>query len=197
MNRSFSSSPRALSFLRSKLSAGLALTALAAFGFVLAERHLHAAAALPVAAVAASDNAVPTTGQKYTLKLHHLHTGEDLEVVYRIGDTYIPSAIAKLNHFLRDHRTQDESHYDPREFDLLHSIAATLGKKEIDIVCGYPRRFYKPAAPDRSELPGRRRGLLSGQPVCARRCRPSPPVDLRRPRGQLSSGQRDPAPPSN
>jgi len=76
---------------------------------------------------------------KYELRLHHLHTGESLDVVYRVGDTYIPAAMAELNHFLRDHRTQDASHYDPREFDLLHSIMAKLGKPngEIDIVCGY------------------------------------------------------------
>ncbi len=92
---------------------------------------------LPAPAAVATTDVVPATGEKYELKLHHLHTGEDLDVVYRVGNTYIPSAIAKLNHFLRDHRTQEESHYDPREFDLLHSIVNTLGKKEIDIVCGY------------------------------------------------------------
>ncbi len=61
--------------------------------------------------------------QRYELHLHHLHTGEDLDVVYRVGDQYIPGAIAQLNHFLRDHRTEDVSHYDPREFDVLHSVA--------------------------------------------------------------------------
>ncbi len=80
---------------------------------------------------------MPNSGQKYELNLHHLHTGESLNIVYRIGNTYLPSAMNKLNHFLRDHRTDDESRYDPREFDLLHSIADKLGKKEIDIVCGY------------------------------------------------------------
>ena len=82
---------------------------------------------------------VHLTGQPYELRLHHLHTGEDIDVVYRIGDTYIPSAIAQLNHFLRDHRTQDVSHYDPREFDVLHSVLATLGRQNsvIDVVCGY------------------------------------------------------------
>jgi uncharacterized protein YcbK (DUF882 family) len=78
-------------------------------------------------------------GKVYSLHLHHLHTGESLDVVYRIGDTYIPEAIAQLNHFLRDHRTDDASHYDPKEFDLLHGIMARLGKPNgiIDIVCGY------------------------------------------------------------
>ncbi|WP_263373279.1 DUF882 domain-containing protein [Granulicella aggregans] len=78
-------------------------------------------------------------GKVYSLHLHHLHTGESLDVVYRIGDTYIPEALAQLNHFLRDHRTDDASHYDVKEFDLLHSIMARLGKPNgiIDIVCGY------------------------------------------------------------
>jgi uncharacterized protein YcbK (DUF882 family) len=78
-------------------------------------------------------------GQQYRLNLHHLHTGESLSVVYRVGDTYIPSAMAELNHFLRDHRTQEQSHYDPAEFDLLHNVLSRLGKPaaEIDVVCGY------------------------------------------------------------
>lgn len=78
-------------------------------------------------------------GGQYRLRLHHLHTGEDLDVVYRVGDTYLPDALAKLNHFLRDHRTQTEGHYDPKEFDLLHSLMEKLGRPNgvIDIVCGY------------------------------------------------------------
>jgi uncharacterized protein YcbK (DUF882 family) len=81
-----------------------------------------------------------TTGvQEYHLRLHHLHTGEDIDIVYRIGDIYIPAALEKLNYFLRDHRTQTESNYDPKEFDLLHALMAKLGRPDgvIDIVCGY------------------------------------------------------------
>ncbi len=78
-------------------------------------------------------------GQKFSLHLHHLHTGESLDVVYKVGNNYVPGAIDKLNHFLRDHRTNDVSHYDVKEFDLLHSVMTRLGKPEgvIDIVCGY------------------------------------------------------------
>lgn len=76
---------------------------------------------------------------RYALRMHHTHTNEDIDVVYRIGNRYIPSAIARLNYFLRDSRTADVSHYDPREFDLLHSVLARLGRPNgmIDIVCGY------------------------------------------------------------
>ena len=78
-------------------------------------------------------------GERYVLHLHHLHTGESLDVVYKIGDKYVPEAIAKLDYFLRDHRTNDVSHYDPKEFDLLHSVLSKLGKPgaTIDVVCGY------------------------------------------------------------
>lgn len=78
-------------------------------------------------------------GQRYTLHLHHLHTGESLDVVYRVGNFYLPDAMEKLNLFLRDHRTQAEADYDPKEFDLLHSLMMSLGRTNgvIDIVCGY------------------------------------------------------------
>ena len=78
-------------------------------------------------------------GQKFVLHMHHLHTGETLDVVYRVGNSYVPGAIDKLNYFLRDHRTNDVSHYDVKEFDLLHSVMAKLGRPNgvIDIVCGY------------------------------------------------------------
>ena len=77
--------------------------------------------------------------ERFTLHLHHLHTGETLDIVYRVGGSYVPGAIDKLNYFLRDHRTNDVSHYDPKEFDLLHSVMSKLGKPEavIDVVCGY------------------------------------------------------------
>lgn len=87
----------------------------------------------------AAETALPTTGQRYELKLYHLHTGESLDIIYRIGDTYIPSALDQLNHFLRDHRTEDVKDYDPSEFDLLHNLLTRLHRPNatIDIVCGY------------------------------------------------------------
>lgn len=75
----------------------------------------------------------------YRLHLYHLHTGEHLDVVYRIGDRYLPERVAELNHFLRDHRTGDIKDYDLKEFDLLHDLLIKLDHPdaEIDIVCGY------------------------------------------------------------
>ena len=71
---------------------------------------------------------VPEDGKPYQLKMTNLHTGESLDIVYRIGNTYLPEALEKLNYFLRDHNTQDVSNYDPKEFDVLHAIMARLDK---------------------------------------------------------------------
>ena len=89
----------------------------------------------------ASDDGTSTAGaaKRFVLHLHHLHTGETLDVVYRVGDNYVRGAIEKLNYFLRDHRTNDVSHYDVKEFDLLHSVMNKLGRPDgvIDIDCVY------------------------------------------------------------
>lgn len=83
--------------------------------------------------------ASPTLLKNFSLKLHHLHTGESISVAYKQGGQYLSDGVADLNRFLRDHRTQDTADYDPREFDLLHALLVKLGRPNatIDIVCGY------------------------------------------------------------
>ena len=73
------------------------------------------------------------------LRLYHTHTGEHLDVVYRRGRSYIPEALSKLDHFLRDHRTGEVHHFDPRIFDVLSDATKAVGRPdaEIYIICGY------------------------------------------------------------
>ncbi len=77
--------------------------------------------------------------REYRLRFCHTHTGERLDVVYRRGDQYIPEVLDELDHFLRDHRTGDVRQFDPRLFDLLYDLTASLGDSggEIDVICGY------------------------------------------------------------
>jgi uncharacterized protein YcbK (DUF882 family) len=87
-----------------------------------------------------ADSEIPTEGKKYSLRLAAMHTGESINIVYRVGDTYIPTALEQLNRFLRDHRTDEVTNYDPKEFDLLYNLMTRLGKSSsgvVDIVCGY------------------------------------------------------------
>ncbi len=120
--------------------------ALAAAGLITVMAGTASASGMPMSGVmgargmaSAANLGAGALNKRYMLHLHHTHTGEDLDIVYRVGDTYLPEAIDKLNYFLRDHRTQDVADYDPQEFDLLHSLMTRLRKPGgvIDIVCGY------------------------------------------------------------
>lgn len=75
----------------------------------------------------------------HLLQLYNTHTAERISIVYRRGDQYIPDALTKLDNFLRDHRTGDVRHFDPRLYDILSDLTASVGHPggEIDIVCGY------------------------------------------------------------
>jgi uncharacterized protein YcbK (DUF882 family) len=90
---------------------------------------------------AAEPQVLPVSNSPYRLNLFHTHTGERLNIVYRDGEGqgYDQDSLARLNHYLRDHRTGEVHEYDPRIFDLLHDLMASLGNPnlEIDVVCGY------------------------------------------------------------
>ena len=79
-----------------------------------------------------------SAAHEYRLRFYHTHTGERLDVVYRRGDQYI-GALEELDHHLRDHRTGEMRHFDPRLFDLLYNLTGSLGDSggEIHVVCGY------------------------------------------------------------
>jgi len=75
----------------------------------------------------------------YRLHFVHTHTGEHLNIVYRDDAGYDQESLARLNRYLRDHRTGEIHEYDPRVFDLLHDLTTALGNPnlEINVVCGY------------------------------------------------------------
>lgn len=75
----------------------------------------------------------------YELRLFETHRDRSIDIVYRRGSTYIPSALDRLDHFLRDHLNGDTYPMNPRLFDLLHAIEVKLGKPNavIDVICGY------------------------------------------------------------
>jgi uncharacterized protein YcbK (DUF882 family) len=80
-----------------------------------------------------------TMAVDHSLLLYNIHTNEKIDIVYRRGDQYIQSALAKLDYFLRDHNTNEVRHFDPRLYDILSDLTASVGHPggEIDIVCGY------------------------------------------------------------
>jgi uncharacterized protein YcbK (DUF882 family) len=93
----------------------------------------------PVAAPSANKVDTSSAPEIHRLRFYHTHTNERLEIVYRRGDAYVPEAIAQLEHFLRDHRTGEIHHFDPRLFDVLSDLLVSVHDPdgEIDVVCGY------------------------------------------------------------
>jgi len=88
---------------------------------------------------AASSQQLSNESRDHLLLLYNTHTAERIEIVYRHDDQYIAGALAKLDYFLRDHRTGDVRHFDPRLYDILSDLTSSIGRPagEIDIVCGY------------------------------------------------------------
>jgi uncharacterized protein YcbK (DUF882 family) len=75
----------------------------------------------------------PTPEPEFRLRLFHTHTQQHLDLVYRVGDRYLPDALNTLNHFLADFRTGTLKPFDPRLFDLLHDLTEEVGRPETEI----------------------------------------------------------------
>ncbi len=72
------------------------------------------------------------------LKLRHLHTDERLDVVYHAGGRYVPSALLRIDHFMRDWREDQAIKIDHRVIDFLFAVQLELGVfGECQILCGY------------------------------------------------------------
>lgn len=77
-------------------------------------------------------------GETRTISMVHQHTKESITITYMQNGRYVPSAMKKLNYFLRDWRRKEVITIDPKTIDLIWELHADLGsRKPIHIVCGY------------------------------------------------------------
>ena len=73
-----------------------------------------------------------------TLSFHHTHSGEDLTVTFKRNGRYDADALKKINHFLRDWRSQDSTTMDPHLFDILWEVYRDVDAKQpIQIISAY------------------------------------------------------------
>ncbi len=73
-----------------------------------------------------------------TLSFHHTHSNEDLTVTFKRDGRYDEEALKKLNHFLRDWRSQDQTTMDRHLFDILWEVYRDVdGRKPIQIISAY------------------------------------------------------------
>jgi uncharacterized protein YcbK (DUF882 family) len=72
------------------------------------------------------------------LAFHNTHTGENLNVVYRIGNDYIPESLAEIDQVLRDHRNNEVYPMRPDLLDLLHTLKVTMETSVgFHVISGY------------------------------------------------------------
>lgn len=72
------------------------------------------------------------------LRLYHIHTGESLTITYKRDGRYIPSAMARLDYFLRDWRTNGFVSMSGETIDLMWELHEELGSTQpINIICGF------------------------------------------------------------
>lgn len=77
-------------------------------------------------------------GDTRTLSFHHTHSGEDLTVTFKRSGRYDDEGLKKLNHFLRDWRSQDSTTMDRHLFDILWEVYRDVdGKQPIQIISAY------------------------------------------------------------
>lgn len=97
-----------------------------------------AAAGIVLSAASPALAALPARTGARSLAFDHTHTREKLRIVYAVGDTYIPEALKKLNHILRDHYSGQICRMDPKLFDYLYRLRQTLGTDApFQVISGY------------------------------------------------------------
>jgi len=101
-------------------------------------RHSARLAMVGAAGTLAAGRVLASSPEVRSLALDHTHTGERLALVYAEGNRYVPEALNKLNHFLRDHYSGDVGVIDPQLFDLLHRMTTALGARQsFQVISGY------------------------------------------------------------
>jgi uncharacterized protein YcbK (DUF882 family) len=91
----------------------------------------------PAPAAAAAARTAPAAATR-ALSFVHTHTAEKLSIEYCCNGQYQPAALEKLNHLLRDFRTNQMKPIDPKLFDLLHELATEVGTEApFHIISGY------------------------------------------------------------
>ncbi|CAN5494161.1 DUF882 domain-containing protein [soil metagenome] len=96
------------------------------------------ASLLLIATNARSVHNATADGDTRSLSFHHTHSDEDLTVTFKRNGRYDEAALKKLNHFLRDWRSQDSTTMDRRLFDIIWEVYRDVdGKQPIQIISAY------------------------------------------------------------
>jgi uncharacterized protein YcbK (DUF882 family) len=101
-------------------------------------RRFLVAGAAGVAALTPFGAAARIVGGERVLRFHNIHTGERLSRVYWENGQYLAGPLREINHLLRDWRTDEMTHIDPKVLDLLAELHGLMDtSKPFDVISGY------------------------------------------------------------
>ncbi|MEA3412231.1 MAG: DUF882 domain-containing protein [Pseudomonadota bacterium] len=105
----------------------------------LSRRRFLGGASAAVAATLISPRLSAKTGsQARSLAFYHTHTGESLDIVYHDGSNIIGDALAAINRYLRDFRSDEVHPIDAGLLHQLHSIRNLTGNHgTFEVISAY------------------------------------------------------------
>ncbi|MGH8285638.1 MAG: YcbK family protein [Steroidobacteraceae bacterium] len=104
---------------------------------MITRRRMLAAAASSAAALPLAELSRAAARERW-IELMNTHTNEVVSVAYRNEDGFVPEALARLDHVLRDHRSGEQREMDRALFDLLVDLAAAAQREpRYEIISGY------------------------------------------------------------
>jgi uncharacterized protein YcbK (DUF882 family) len=72
------------------------------------------------------------------IELRNIHTNEVVSARFRDAHGFVPEALTKLQHLLRDYRTGEEHEMDPRLYVQLSELARAAGvPPRYEVISGY------------------------------------------------------------
>ena len=108
--------------------------------------------------------AVDESNQERRLSFYNTHTHERLTVIYKKGNVYVPGAMEKISHILRDHRASETHAMDPRLMDFLYDLLTEVNNHgEVHIISGYRSPKTNAKLRNKSKGVARRSRHMQGQ----------------------------------
>jgi len=83
-------------------------------------------------------HAAKISGKQRALSFVHTHTGEEMSLIYKVGERFVPQSLVSVAHLMRDFRSGDVHPIDPQLLDTLWQVQRNLkSSKPFEIISAY------------------------------------------------------------
>lgn len=83
-------------------------------------------------------HATKLSSKQRALSFVHTHTGEEMSLIYKVGDRFVPQSLVSVAHLMRDFRNGDTHPIDPHLLDVLWQMQRNLkNTQSFEIISAY------------------------------------------------------------